>query len=416
MDRRGFLLSSVITYLGTAVGIVLMASFYIISLRMGAEAFGELQASMAVLFLLYTGRGIAGSYIVIHSGGDERSLPGMVRGAMRLSVLMGLATAGAFIFFAPFIRDFLHMPSAVPFVLIGISALPGMLAGTMDGILNVQRKFGALAISSFLIPLGNVLMALLLLRDGLQEYDAGWIVLGSQLFSCLNLFFVDWSFLRTRTKRSDEPRTSLKEVAILLLASLLFGGALHVDVFWARHVLPVEIVGMYAICASVANVLYQLSASIARISSVSLRGGGSARIVGLSYALIGCVSVVLALGFAFIGQPFLNAVVGHTVPIDWNVLLPLFIAMPCFAVITFDFTCLNVMTKSVHVGIGIALVLAQVVALATFGISASTIAWSQASVMGSLMVVFSFLLLRAVLANVSSPAAHPAEQHLTPTA
>jgi hypothetical protein len=100
------------------------------------------------------------------------------------------------------------------------------------------------------------------------------------------------------------------------------------------------------------------------------------------------------------------------VEIEWSVLLPLFAALTLYSVITFDFTCLNVATKRVHVGIGVLLLAVQGAALVIFGSDARSIALSQCGAMAALSVVFSLSLSSAVRAMRASPAAHPAEAHL----
>lgn len=416
MDTRKFVVSSAITYVGSGLSVLLTALFYVLAMRMGQESFGALQSSLSFLFLIYTGKSIAGSYIVIYSGGDPRLLPDLIRPTARLALAIGTATAVIFVLLAPVLRDFLHMPSYVPFMIMGVSAIPGILAGTADGILNVQRRFGFLAFTSLLVPLGNVLMAVLLLHNGLDQNDAGWIVLGSQLLHCLNVIFVDWSFLRSPVAQPNKRFNSLAQIIPLLVTSLFLGACTRLDVSWARHLLSSELAGAYAVSASIATVLHLVSSSIGRISSVSLQGSSSTRIIALSYVIIVGISAAMGIGFALLGEPVLNLLVGRQVFIDWGSLLPLFIAAPCFTIIMLDFSCLNVLTKHVHVGISATLVSTQAAALIFFGTSTATIAWAQAGVMAALMLVVTVLLYRTTTMNAVLPAPSGAEPHLGPNA
>jgi O-antigen/teichoic acid export membrane protein len=411
MKTRDFFYSHGVTYVGTAASVVLMAAFYVISLRIGPEAYGALQSTFSFMFLLFAGRAAAAGYVVLNAAGDERALGSVTRTALRLGFLMGLLIAGAFFALSPFLRDFLRLQSTAAFVLIGVAAIPGMIGGMNDGILNVQRRFGALAVSSAIAPASNVLLAALLLRDGFQEMDAGLIVLGGQCFGCLNALFVRWDFLGS-DKRVAPSRSALREVSELVAASLLFGASLRLDVYWAKHVLSPEQAGVYAIAASIAVVLYMMSNGVARVTSVSLRGDTAMKSILASYGLIIAVSATLAGGFWAFGPPTLRLLVGHDVAIDWSVLAPLFAALTFHSIVTFDFTCMNVATKRVHVGIGVLLVAVQTGALVWFGSDARSIALSQCAAMGALTIVFSASLKTAVKALRASPAAHPAEAHL----
>lgn len=411
MTQRGFLYSSGVTYLGTIGAVLFVVAFYGVSLRVGTEAFGALQSTLSGLFLLFAGRSAAASYIVIHAANDPLRLAAVAKRGAFLASLVGLGIAGVFAILAPFLRDFLHLESSFSFVLIGIAAIPGMFASAGEGILNVQKRFTALAVSIALVPLTNFLLAIFLLRDGLSGIDAGLIVLGSQSISCLNFLMVDWTSLRGG-KPFTEHASSLAEMGTLMAAILLLGLSLRMDVLWARHLLPEVEAGSYAVAAMIALVLYLITSGVIRVTTVSLRSGGDVRVISASYALIVGTAAVLAGAFAVIGQPTLRILAGREIPIDWPVLLPLFIALTCYSTIMFDFSCLNVVTKRAHLGFAVILVITQAAALTVFGMDALTIAWSQCVVMATLAIIFALSLIRAARSMQSGPVTHPAEPHL----
>ncbi len=409
---RGFLFSSGLSYAGTTASLALSVAFYGLSLRMGKDAFGALNAVTALMFLLYAGRTAAGSYVVIHTAGNGQLLMPVARRSMQLALLLSVGIAGLFFVSAPSLQRFLHLSTPAPFILIALATLPSIVAGIVDGILNVQRRFGALALSGAIGPLTHVLLALILFEDGYQDTDVGWILFGGQLGSCLNVFLVDRSFLDDGPAGSRRD-TALRDVITLFCASLLFGASQRMDILWARHTLPVDAAGSYAIAATVALVLFLVSSGLGRIGSVSLRTGGR-RVLGLSYLLIGGTSLLLGGAFVLAGESMLSTIVRTPIEIEWNVLIPLFVAVTCYAVIFFDYTCLNVLTKGVHVGIGVALVAIQGVALSAFGTSGPSIALTQCAVMGSLMIVHTANLSRALKRRPMELQPHPAESHLQP--
>lgn len=411
MGSRNFLFSSAVVYAGAAANVVLMVVFYVVSLRINTEAYGALQAMLSCMFLLFAGRTVSGSYVVIHAAEDLDSLGGVVRLGTKLTALTAIATAALFVAAAPFLRDFLKLGSTQAFFLIGLAAVPCMAGGLFDGILNVQKRFVALSISAVLTPLANVILALALFRNGFHETDVGWIVLGGQAASCLNAFFVDWGFLRERSVFRPS-RSMLREAGELLAGSLLFGAAIRLDVFWAKHLLPAEEAGSYAIAASIAIVLYIVTSSMARVTSVSLRSGSGTRIVGASFALIVGVSIALAAGFWLFGEATLRLLVGHSIGIDWTVLLPLFVAITCYSTIAFDYMCLNVLTKRIHVGIGTVLLACSALALYAWGHDAHSIALVRVGTMAAFTLVFSLSLVSAMRTMRSAPPPHPAEHQL----
>lgn len=416
MDLRRFVVSSGIVYAGSIVSVAVQAAFYMMSLRIGIEAFGALQSILAVLFPMFTVRSIIGGYIVIHASGDEYALPSIARKGIAYSFAASLALAGVFIAMAPTLRDFLHLQTSMPFVLIGVACLPSLVQGVMEGVLNVQRRFAAMALTGIVGSLSNLALAAWLFRDGFQEADGGWFVLVGSTFSFVLVSAI--TFKVFLAKATPAKGSTPKEIGSLLLASILFGGSLRVDVFWARHVLSKEAAGVYALCASVAVVLYLITGSISRVVSVSMRDGENDErsVVRASYVTMAGTAFVLAVGFATFGLPLLRLITGHDVPIDWGTLVPLFIALTCYSAITFDYSCLNVLTKNIHAGIGAILVGSQTAALIAFGYSAHAIAWADCIVMAVLAVVFSDSLLQALRAARKQAVPHPAEHHLAQNA
>lgn len=410
MGLSGFLLSSGVTYAGTVASVLLMAAFYGASLRIGTESFGVLQSTTALLFVLQTCRGVVGGFVVIRAVGNGEPLSVVTRQGVKIAMLLGGVVSILLGLGAPALRDFLHMDTPLPFILIGLAAIPGFLSGMTEGVLNAQRRFGALAVSSAMVPAANLLFAFVLFRDGFQHADGGWLVLGSYVLSLLNLAFVDRIAFKRTLPSDGFPR--LKEIGTLLVASLLFGAAHRVDVLWARHVLTQSDAGSYAIAAAISVVVFLMSTSIARVASVSLRSGSGPRVVSVSYAMIVSVSLLLAAAFFIVGERALGLVAGRTIDVDWAILTPLFIAAACFSIISLDYWCLNVLTKRVHVRIAGALVGIQVCALLLFGRSAISIAWVQCAVTAALTVVFSVPLARTLWRNRPLPRPHLAEAHL----
>lgn len=410
MQSRDFLLSTGVTYAGTVVSVLLTAAFYVVSLRIGNEAYGELQSTLSFMFLLYAGRGAAAGYIVMHAAGNAAPLGPIVRHAARLALLVGAIITGTIFTLAPLLRDFLRLETTHAFLLIGVAALPCMFGGMFEGILNVQRRFGALAISTLLPPASNLALAFILLHDGFHEAEAGWIILGSQFLSCVNGLLVRWDFLHDRSAFAPS-RSSLREVVELLLASLMFGAALRFDVFWAKHILSPADAGTYAISASIAAVLYMITGSISRVTTVSLRSDQSSGVIAASYAATFALASALAGGYALFGSTALRMLAGRTIDVDWAVLGPLFIALTCFTIITLDYSCLNVLRKRVHAEMGIALIVALSAGIPFFGHDARSTALSFCAIMMFFSAAYSLMLLKARASGRDS-ATQPETPHL----
>lgn len=413
-DVRKLIASSALSSIGAGLGIICQMMYYMIAIRhVDTVSYAGLQTLMSLTFFLYPGRGVAASYIIIRTGGDERQLPFILQSATRISLIFAVGTMASFLLAAPFARSFLRLEGILPLCLIGIAALPCMLSGYLAAILNVQKKFLSLTISHLAMPITSIVGAMLFLRDGFTEMDAGYMILLSQSTTLvITAILIDKKILKIPWPRNGTSSTVLRDAAIIFAASIMLGLTFRFDVLWAKHVLDPKSAGLYSIAASIAIVLNTLSSGTAGVTSVMFRKDSALRIVAASYAIIIGMCGTLAGGFFIMGDRVLEMLTGRAVDIDWTVLGLLFLGTTLHALASLDFTCLNVVTKRMHAGLALALVIGQGGALWMFGISPLTIAITQCIVMGIFMVLFGTFLVHAVRRTKTSVPAHPADLHL----
>lgn len=417
-NMRKLIASSAIRSTGAGLSIICQMAYYMIAIRhVDTVSYAGLQTLMSLTFFLYPGRGVAASYIVIRTGGDEKQLPSILHSATRISIIFAMGTMASFVLAAPFARSFLRLESMLPLCLIGVAALPCMISGYLEGILNVQKKFLSLTIATLVMPIMTTVGALLFLRDGFMETEAAYMILLSQFMTLVvAAILIDKKIFRTAWSKSSTSSSALRDAAIIFAASIMLGLTFRFDVLWAKHVLDPTAAGLYSIAASIAIVLNTLSSGTAGVTSVMFRKDSALRIVAASYAIIISMCGALAGSFFIVGDRVLEILTGHSVDIDWTVLGLLFLGMTLHALASLDFTCLNVVTKRMHAGLALTLVVAQGCALWLFGTSSVTIAITQCVVMGIFMVLFGITLVRAVRRIKSPVSAHPAEHHFAQNA
>lgn len=394
------------------LAIAVSAVFTLYALRLDPASYGVLYTVLSITFLLQAARGATASYIVLHAAGDESALPAAIRNAVTFSLLIGAAMTIALIACAPFLRSFLHLSSTLPFILAGISAVPNIIGGIADGILNVRRQFVALSLVTPIMIAVKIAAAVWLFSDEFQEADAGWLLLITECSGLIAFAFLRPSSLTERLPRAQRISRDMHEVGTLLIASLLFGFTNRIDVLWARHMLSPTDAGTYAMMLGIAMVVLSITTGVSRVATVWQRSSSPDGVLKASYAIIIVTAAVLSGGFIAIGEPVLFLLAGKSIPIDWNVLLPLFAAMTCLSIIILDYNSFNILTKRVHAGMGALLIAAQTTGLAFFATSSASIAWIQFAVMASLMGIFSIALWRYKRRNGDASRAHPAEIHL----
>jgi|GEM_PF-5610344 len=394
------------------LSIVVGAAFTLYALRLEPASYGVLYTVLSITFLLQASRGATASYIVLHAAGDERALPNAIRSAVTFSLLIGAAMTIILIACAPFLRSFLHLSSTLPFILAGVSAVPNIIGGIADGILNVQKKFVALSLIAPIMGTVKIAAAIWLFSDGFQEADAGWVLLLSECAGLVAFAFLRPSSLTERLPRPQRISRDMREVCTLLVASLLFGLTNRIDVLWARHMLSPTDAGTYAMMLGIAMVVLSITSGVARVATVWQRSSSPEGVLKASYVIIVGTALVLSGGFLAIGEQTLELLAGKRIPIEWNILLPLFAAMTCLSIIVLDYSSFNILTKRVHAGMGMLLIAAQAAGLFLFATSGASIAWIQFTVMAFLMAIFSVSLWRYKRRNGDVSHAHPAEIHL----
>lgn len=394
------------------LAIVAGAAFTLYALRLEPEQYGVLYAVLSTVLVLQATRGATASYIVLHAAGDENALPTAIRNAVTFSLLIGMVMTITLIACAPFLRSFLHLSGTLPFVLVGISAVPNVFGGIADGILNVRKQFLALSLVAPIMVMVKIAAAVWLFSDGFHETDAGWIALLTECSGLIAFALVDRSSLVERLPHARRIFQDMREVGTLLSASLLFGFAHRIDILWARHALSPTDAGTYAMMLGIAMVVLSITSGVARVATVWQRSSSPGGVLKASYTIIIITAAMLSGGFILLGEPVLFLLAGKSIPIDWNILLPLFAAMTCLSIIVLDYSSFNILTKRVHAGMGAMLIAAQATGLFFFATSAASIAWIQFIVMASLMGIFSLSLWKYKRRNGDVSHAHPAEMHL----
>ncbi len=412
MDQRSFLRASGVVHAATSVSIVGSIAFYALTLHLDTASFGAFHAFFTLTALLGAGQQAVAASVVLYAK-DKRTLGSTLQNVLAAGALLAVVLCVVCILAAPLLRDFLHGETLMPFYFLGISAFPTIITGALQGSFNVERRFGVMSLAIAAPPLLRMAFTVVFLQNGYQELDAAWVIVGASVLTlacCLPMGIPTlWNAWRSR---AGDAIATFKNMLLLFASSLLFGLALKFDVLWARHELPSDVAGSYTLLSSVALVVYFVSSGMGRVASVALRDGDAMRALLWSYTQIILAAIAGMCAFALAGEWALTHLADRAIVIDWFVLLPLFLAATGYALIIFSFTCLNVLTKHVHIGIGCVIVVAQALGFYFIGQSPQAIALTQCIVMTVLTVIVTTALLKTVRRLGKNPAPHPAEPHL----
>ncbi len=281
--------------------------FTVVAARLLApEAYGELAALLGVLFIgvvpmtglqtaaaLTLGRRPAGQRLVM-----ARLHAATLVGAVSVGVL-GLLAAGPLV-------ALLHLDGSTVLWLVAV-LIPHTIVGGYDGLLQGSGRYGRLAVVTGLfgvLKTGSGITGLLV--GGTPQSALIGMALGCTVSALLGWFITG----RPGLARGLRPH---------LLAAARASGALlglvllvNLDVLLARHHLPPDLVGEYAVASIFAKVAFWLPQGVSVVLLPRLADAGARRrVMPAAVALVAGVGIVITAATALLGARALPLVGGE---------------------------------------------------------------------------------------------------------
>lgn len=177
--------------------------------------------------------------------------------------LYGLVGLGIFSLASGYVRLFLHVPSKLLVLVLGVALFLSLIVPVARGILQGLQKFGYLGMNLFTEAIFRLIFGFLLVYVGMQVLGAtGGITLGF-VMAFLVAFVPLRSFFRKRNK--SEVKINFKEAQgyfwPVCLALLCFAILTNIDVIFVKHFFSPLEAGYYSALAVIGRAL--LSVAIA---------------------------------------------------------------------------------------------------------------------------------------------------------
>ena len=251
----------------------------------GPAEFGEVQTLVSLflqLNIFLTVLSLVIVNIVTHAA-DEQQRNTLVLEFEKLALIVaGVLLMLSFLFRSP-LQHFLQFESSWPFVLLALAivvTVPFMLRG---GMLRGKQKFGLVSAGNIIGAGAKIVFSALLVVLGLGTAGAvGGIVL-AQIAACA---FVAWWAFRLGLRAPEGKRGRLPSLRLLkpelrfglfvLVGSLAITLQYSLDVIVIKHYFDAHTAGLYAAIASVARIIFFLTASIPQVLISSVRMHGEA--------------------------------------------------------------------------------------------------------------------------------------------
>jgi O-antigen/teichoic acid export membrane protein len=340
---------------------------------------------------------------------DHGNVAAIERAILALATKVSLAVGLVLCLLIPAIDALLNLDSLVMAAVVAVSTVPVTLAGAQAGILQGERRWGALAVFYLAGGIPRLLIGTGIL---LWRPTATSALIGVGVGYLFPVVVGWWALRHRRTSRSVAPehsaRAMLVESAHNAQVLFAFFALSSVDIVIARHVLPEHEAGLYAAGLIMTKVMLFLPQFVVVVAFPDMATAeGRQRALVRSLAAVGAVGVV-----AIVGAKVLSGVA--MVFIGGSEFGEVEDQLWLFAVLGTVLAMLQLQVYAVLARQGrrsVLLLWGSLVVLTVVGLQAETLAGLVAAVVavdGVLLLVLTVTSLR--VARQAAPAA----EHLTP--
>ncbi|HSX00244.1 MAG TPA: oligosaccharide flippase family protein [Patescibacteria group bacterium] len=245
------------------------------------SAFGEVQTLVSLFLQISIFLSVLGLVTVniVANYEDETARNAVVLEFEKLGLAISVGLLILTIIFQTSLKQFLHFSSALPFIILMLSLVATVPFTFRGAFLRGKQRFGISAISNAVVAGAKIVFSVLLVTVGLGTAGAiGGLVL-AQAVACI---YVAWWALKLGLKRDQNTKHRALPDMRVLLPELRYGGLVlvgslmitmqySIDIVVVKHYFDAHTAGLYAGVASVARIVFFLTASIALVLMPSVR-------------------------------------------------------------------------------------------------------------------------------------------------
>jgi len=245
------------------------------------SAFGEVQTLVSLFLQISIFLSVLGLITVniVANYEDETARNTVVLEFEKLGLSISVAMLFVTILFQSSLKHFLHFSSSLPFIVLMLSIVATVPFTFRGAFVQGKKKFGISAISNAVMAGTKLVFSVLLVIVGLGTAGAiGGLVL-AQAVACV---YVAWWAFKLGLKRDQTVKRralpnmrillpELRYGALVLVGSLIITLQYSIDIVVVKHYFDAHTAGLYAGVASVARILFFLTASVALVLMPSVR-------------------------------------------------------------------------------------------------------------------------------------------------
>jgi len=229
--------------------------------------------------------------------GKTHQIKSFIHKVIKTASIYGIIACIVFIAFSKFIKEFLHLNSIIPILLLGIFFLFSFLAPIAQGGLRGLQKFHILSFSGVFRVVLKILFAILLVYWG-------WGIEGALIALIFStIIFIVYSHLKFKLPKQKE-NLEINILEVFTFAKSAFWATLclvvlyNIDIILAKHFLSAEEAGYYAIIALLGKIIFFATGSVGTVifpiaAKNHAQGKENKRLLKLSLSIVGLISTII---------------------------------------------------------------------------------------------------------------------------
>ncbi|HKU18907.1 MAG TPA: oligosaccharide flippase family protein [Candidatus Saccharimonadales bacterium] len=320
-----FLRHNIIFFVGSlAVGFLNYLYYPVLGRMLPPAGFGEVQT----LFSLFAQTNIFLSVLgliavtIVTNYKDTSRRDRMLVELERLAVGIGVVLLALVIVFGGGLARFFHFGSLWPFVTLMLAVLATVPLTFRNAFLRGHRAFGLVIVSGMVAAGGDLLFSIVLVAAGWGTTGAiAGLVLAQFAAFLLAAYYAGARGFAGRSFRLRLPdirfmKPELRYALLVLVGSLAITALYSMDIVVVKHFFDARTAGLYAGIATVARIIFFLTASICQVLLPSVRLTNTTQqnraVLLQSFALLVGVGGAALLAFTLLPRFVVGTLIGGT--------------------------------------------------------------------------------------------------------
>jgi len=250
-------------------------------------AFGETQALVSLFLQISIFLTVLGMLTIniVANHGETKQRDRIILELEKFALLISLLLLGLTTIFSHALQQFFHFEDYLPFIVLGVAVTVTVPFTFRSAYLRGNKFFGLTSLAGIIGAAAKLVFSVVLVKLGMGTTGAilGIVLAQFLAFAYAALYARRHGFKESLLKqltRLPDMRLVFPELryALLVLAcSLTITGLYSIDIIVVKHYFDAHTAGLYAGIASVARIIFFLTASITQVLMPTVRLQNSAR-------------------------------------------------------------------------------------------------------------------------------------------